>query len=898
MDKQIYAKIGFCIVLLVVFISGSPLYAQFAGGSGTAADPYLVQTAEHLNNVRNYQTAHFLQTANIDLNVAPYNQGDGWMPIGDISDNFRGVYDGGGFFITNLYIISMSYPEGLFGEISAAVLKRIQILNADITVGGSGGILAGNSSHSEIMNCKVSGTLSGGIALGGLVGFVEYSTIHSCQVSANLSGGNQFVGGICSRARYSSISQCTTTGSISENDSAGGIAGYLYTSTVSDCYSRIDFSGGGTAAGVVYYMQLSSIRNSYYSGEMSNQSERYGVFGIPSGESESVVSCYWDMQTSGTSISNGGEGRTTAQMTYPYAENTYVGWDFFSRWIADTEADQNNGYPYMMGFNPLGVVVRPEISQGSGCFASSFQVSISTPTTGAVIHYTLDGRDPTIASAIYTAPLTISASTTLKAFAVYPGFVNSTVSTAVYYIGLFAGGDGSESDPFLVSSPQQLDAVRLAPNACFKQICNIDLNVEPYNSGEGWSPIGDDMMYIHPAFTGVYDGGSWKISNLYIARNSADHPVGLFGAAWNAELRNVNLTNVNIHGNRKVGGLIGLVRSVTLSRISVRGEIHGYSRIGGLVGDATWLRMSDCYSRASVEGEFRVGGLIGDLNVDNSVIEYCYSTGAVICTGSNCGGIAGSGGQSGSYIYSIFWDIETSGQATSPIGLGMTTDHMTYPYGTNCYYDWSFGSVWLHDVAYHNDGYPYFYNRVDTPMITYPEPVQGNSVLVTITGATDGAWYYYTLDGSDPDEGSTPYSGPFQVISDEDSLVVVKAIGYREDFEPSEIASHTINFGSGSAVSDTDTPEIALQMTAYPNPVRDVLSLRLNLPQAEHTKLMIYNLRGQLIKVLQDSVLRAGEHSLSWDRRDVNGARVAPGIYFINVETTGTSKTHKILVIE
>ena len=43
----------------------------------------------------------------------------------------------------------------------------------------------------------------------------------------------------------------------------------------------------------------------------------------------------------------GGEGRATAQMTYPYQPNTYGDWDFVSVWVADVSSNKNDGYPYL-----------------------------------------------------------------------------------------------------------------------------------------------------------------------------------------------------------------------------------------------------------------------------------------------------------------------------------------------------------------------------------------------------------------------------------------------------------------------------------------------------------------------------------------------------------------------
>src|SRR5699024_619962 len=77
---------------------------DFAGGSGTAADPYLIETAEQLDKVRDYRTSHFKLMADIDLGVAPYNQGEGWEPIGMNGQPFGGTFDGDNKTISNLKI--------------------------------------------------------------------------------------------------------------------------------------------------------------------------------------------------------------------------------------------------------------------------------------------------------------------------------------------------------------------------------------------------------------------------------------------------------------------------------------------------------------------------------------------------------------------------------------------------------------------------------------------------------------------------------------------------------------------------------------------------------------------------------------------------------------------------
>jgi len=74
------------VVTFLFFFALSPCFANgFSGGSGTAGDPYIITTASQLDAMRNYSddVYYFKLGADIDLDVAPYNTGEGWVPIGD-----------------------------------------------------------------------------------------------------------------------------------------------------------------------------------------------------------------------------------------------------------------------------------------------------------------------------------------------------------------------------------------------------------------------------------------------------------------------------------------------------------------------------------------------------------------------------------------------------------------------------------------------------------------------------------------------------------------------------------------------------------------------------------------------------------------------------------------------
>ena len=87
-------------------------------------------------------------------------------------------------------------------------------------------------------------------------------------------------------------------------------------------------------------------------------------------------------------------------------------------------------------FNQIKKVAAPTFSPAAGAVAANTNVTISTTTEGATIYYTTDGTNPTTGSNVYSAPITIDAAKTIKAFAVKDGHPDSDVATAAYTIAV------------------------------------------------------------------------------------------------------------------------------------------------------------------------------------------------------------------------------------------------------------------------------------------------------------------------------------------------------------------------------------------------------------------------------------------------------------------------------
>jgi len=233
-------------------------------------------------------------------------------------------------------------------------------------------------------------------------------------------------------------------------------------------------------------------------------------------------------------------------------------------------------------------------------------------------------------------------------------------------------GSGTEQDPFLISSLLDLQAVSESSSYWddyLKQTTDIDATAtSTWNNGEGWSPIGN----FSPQFTGSYDGNGQTIDNLYINQTWGFN-VGFFGNISGANIQNLGLSSLNITSYSTTGGLVASSMNSTISYCYTAGSISGDGTTGGLCGSLNGGSISNCYSLASVTGNNYTGGLVGTCVGSSSIIN-SYSAGSV--SGSTySGGLIGTKAITATATNS-FWDINTSGQATSELGIGKTTDEM------------------------------------------------------------------------------------------------------------------------------------------------------------------------------------------------------------------------------
>jgi len=169
---------------------------------------------------------------------------------------------------------------------------------------------------------------------------------------------------------------------------------------------------------------------------------------------------------------------------------------------------------------------------------------------------------------------------------------------------------------------------------------------------------------------GLVGGNGGPVSNSYSMGSVTGRQVvgGLLGVSSYNTVSNSYFTG-SVSGQDGVGGLMGENDEGTVSNSYSSGSVTGYSKVGGLLGGNLGT-VSNSYSTGSVTGYSEVGGLLGD---NLGTVSNSYSTGSV--TGDeDIGGLVGR--NASGTVSNSFWDIESSGQATSDGGTGKNTTEM------------------------------------------------------------------------------------------------------------------------------------------------------------------------------------------------------------------------------
>ena len=265
---------------------------------------YTVYNADGLLNV-----AELVNGGKTDINITLDTNidltGKDWTPIGtDYDNSYKGTFDGGGHTITGLTFTTNDEFAGLFGwlnrtgTVKNVVMEGVQITSNQIYGGSIGGVVG--YSWGTIENCSVSGSVSGTVYVGGVVGAQIGGSITGCSSSATVKGTVD-VGGVAGQTNSSAtLTACYATGNVIieidpvKNISGGGLVGFNGGNGVLACYATGNVTSTGSSTGNVH------------------------IFGLLGDNYTTVTACYWK--------NNQERGYKTAPESTK-VDGTYVTWE-------------------------------------------------------------------------------------------------------------------------------------------------------------------------------------------------------------------------------------------------------------------------------------------------------------------------------------------------------------------------------------------------------------------------------------------------------------------------------------------------------------------------------------------------------------------------------------------
>jgi hypothetical protein len=402
-------------------------------------------------------------------------------------------------------------------------------------------------------------------------------------------------------------------------------------------------------------------------------------------------------------------------------------------------------------YNLLTQAIAPNFSPSAGSFSSAQLVTITSGTTGAKIYYTTDGTTPTPGAGttvLYSAPITVGSSLTLKAVATAAGLTNSPVSSAVYTIVSGASG---------VSYPSGFSASASTMAFNGSTVLN-DTRLQLTNGG------------LNQA------GSAWSLTPVDVSSFTNDFAFQL----ENADADGITFTMQN-SGTTALGGAGGGLGYTGIGNsVAIKFDLYSNSGEGD---DSVGIFQNG--AAPGIPSTDLTGSGIDLHNGDTFLVHMTYNGTTLAMTITD--GVTG-------VVYNKSWTINI------PSVIGSKTAYVGFTGGT--------GGL---TASQKIETWTFLSNAVSQPVGSTATPTfspaggtYASAQTVTISDATSGASIFYTKDGTTPATtagGSTiAYTGPFSVASSQ----TIKAIAKSSTLNASSVASAAYTISSGS----TSTPNI------------------------------------------------------------------------------------------
>lgn len=757
----------------------------FESGKGTAEEPYMLKTADQLRAFASSLSEHIDYTGVFielisDIDVS----GMEWTPIGDSDYVFNGSFDGKGHTVTGMTVGSADTAKkledgrnyiGFFSVLGTnAVVKNVKLTDVLINVSYNSSAYAGGIA--AVMNSEGEG--------------YKGAIIDSCSVKGKITltsdKGNNFVGGIASYVYKSAIINCMTDvdayctvtkgGSFGET---GGLAALVNRGLVANSYSLGNVYGSGNREdeGMAVISSLVAVNAGYLVncyGAGKHETNDYSIYtGAVSGWITGIghtYDCYYNGEASmkigdktvdpvadvGTRVSSGvsdegmaytggvvyNNGAYTSKDYSKLAEKLNANFKEFpaeltqfgitnnslKSWKYDNEVTFADDYAEAAYVQPEAEIVKkeePKLNDGTWYGRDKDKKVVVTITVeNGEVTKTVSSDGSTNGEAYDEALKTAKDKSTY----------NDKTTYAPADTSKFAGGKGTEEEPYLIRTEAQLRYVAEAMNddVDWKGIW-FALDSDITLAGGDWLPIGHaiqaeingqkENVSVYP-FRGNLDGRNHTITGLTIGSKDAPADIylsGLFGLAAGEHdtnltpeadeklvtIRNIKLRDISINVDSRyeanVGGLIAWAQNgFVIDNCSVEGSINAktresFARIGGLVGSTLRGTITDCCTNVKINAatgtsNVYAGGLAGMTNRSAQV--NCFTLGNISANAESnnkaiVGGLTGmSGGTNiNCYTYgnveSLITTIDVGG--INGRNAGISLDYECYYNGSAVY---------------------------------------------------------------------------------------------------------------------------------------------------------------------------------------------------------------------
>jgi hypothetical protein len=704
-------------------VNWNPIALMYAGFDGNGHKIKYSLTTSNQNSLGLFGiSTDTIKNLNVEATISASGSGS-MHDIGGLAGRAIGK-------ILNCHVtgnISCTGCYGVGGLVGDCINSTVSNCSFTGTVKGeadTGGLL-GISSNGTISGCSTKGSVAGANDVGGMIGLPMSDHLSYCNANCNVTGYGLYVGGFAGYCMatidhcYStgnvtgltddlggfvgrfvsggvwSISSCYSTGIVKGSQySTGGFAGSAE-NNVNNCYSSGEVNGDNSVGGFVGNVYLSPVSTCYSVGAVYGNQYMGGLAGVNNG---TITSGYFDKntswQSSGVAFNGSGytaiiTGATTAEMKMQSTFQPTSDWNFTTTW----QINEGYTYPVLRGINNAPFAFRDTVLT-LGPFNLSTVISndydFETGQTKLVYKLLQVYGTGTVNSGTYSFPGGSAAGFTDSiryrvGELLAPGdTLWGNTTRAIIKKG--TAGNGTANNPYLIYSPQDMNAVRNHLSSNFKLMADLDLTAEYPD----WVPIGVGGA----SFTGTFNGNNHTIK--YQIPNASSY-AGLFGVTSgtisnlrvDATITSINdyigglaaqnsgtITNCSFTGSisggsyiggllgynnigavtscngsgtiscsgDKIGGLIGHVQDGTINGCSATGNVSGGNFTGGLVGYFYTGSISHCQCVSNVTGEYTIGGLLGCLNSGN--MTNCFNSGSVSSTGYGGGlvGYCNSGG--------------------------------------------------------------------------------------------------------------------------------------------------------------------------------------------------------------------------------------------------------------